>query len=368
MVQIKKDKFFNIIGLMSGTSLDGIDVSLVRSNGNAIITSNKNYYYKYRRNVTDVLTKGLKSYTKIINNEKLKKKYDNFITKLHLNAIKKSGFLDQCDLIGFHGQTIYHNPSVRSVQLGNPKMLSNLLMKDVVFNFRENDIIYNGQGAPLAPIYHKTILANNDVELPGCFLNIGGISNITYWDGKYLIGFDTGPGNNLMDEYIQMKTNYRFDNNGKIASRGTVNKKILKNLMSNEYFKKTYPKSLDKYSFKREMDYFKLFDFQINDALSTLAEFTVTSIINAIKKLPKYPKSIVIAGGGYKNKNLILKIKEKLDMKFYDLHHFNHDPDFIEAELIAFLSARHVNNLPITFPLTTGVVKPTNGGVMYAYS
>ena len=120
-------------------------------------------------------------------------------------ALKDLDILNKCDLIGFHGQTIYHNPKKKiSIQLGNPKILSKLLNKNVIFDFRSNDLSLGGQGAPLAPIYHKYIIEKFNLELPTCILNIGGISNLTYWDGKKLIGFDTGPGNALMDDYIQL--------------------------------------------------------------------------------------------------------------------------------------------------------------------
>ena len=130
---------------------------------------------------------------------------DDFITNEHYLALKNLDIVKRCDLIGFHGQTIYHNPQKNiSIQLGNPKMLSKLLNKDVVFNYRETDISLGGQGAPLAPVYHQFIIESLDIDLPSCFLNIGGISNITFWDRNSLIGFDTGPGNSLMDDYMSI--------------------------------------------------------------------------------------------------------------------------------------------------------------------
>ena len=156
-----------------------------------------------------------------------------------------------------------------------------------------------------------------------------------------------------------------FDSNGEIASKGKIDKTLLKKFLSNEYFKKPFPKSLDKHFFNNEFNYFKQIDMRLTDAMSTLAEITITSIIDSLKFLPKFPKSIIIAGGGYKNKYLTNRLRDKINISFYDLNEFNHDPDFIESELIAFLTARHFFDLPITFPETTGVSEPSVGGKMY---
>jgi len=365
MVQIKKDKFLNIIGLMSGTSLDGIDVSLIKSNGIELLNLNKNYYFKYKSSTSRIFKKVLKNFEMILDDNILKNRIENFVTKLHAKAILESGFLSECDLIGFHGQTIYHEPAVRSVQLGNPQILANLLKKKVISDFRSIDIKNNGQGAPLAPIYHKMIIEKNNLELPSCFLNIGGVANISYWDGKILIGFDTGPGNHLMDEYIQERTKAKFDLDGNFASKGKINKSVLKKFMSNKYFEKSYPKSLDKYFFKNEYNYINQLDLKLTDAMSTLAEVTLNSIVNSVKTLPKTPKSIIVSGGGYRNKNLIKQLKKHIKIPFHDLESFDLDPDFIESELIAFLTARRFYNLPITFPETTGVSKPSIGGFIF---
>ena len=186
---------------MTGTSMDGIDISLVKTNGIVLKRLNKNFYYKYSSETKKILDDILK--TDININLKKKNILDEFITNEHYLALKDLDIVQNCDLIGFHGQTIYHNPKKKvSIQLGDPRKLAKLLNKDVIFNYRSDDIECGGQGAPLAPIYHKFIVESLKLELPCCILNIGGISNITYWDGKELIGFDTGPGNALMDDYM----------------------------------------------------------------------------------------------------------------------------------------------------------------------
>ena len=172
--------------------MDGIDISLVQTNGLELRRLNKNYFHQY----TDVTKRKLKDILKENINFNLKQKgqLDEFITKEHYLALKDLDIMKKCDLIGFHGQTIYHNPDQKiSIQLGDPKKLSQMLEKNVVFDFRSNDLSLGGQGAPLAPIYHKYLIDQSKLNLPTCIVNIGGVSNITYWDGENLLGFDTGP-------------------------------------------------------------------------------------------------------------------------------------------------------------------------------
>ena len=186
---------------MTGTSMDGIDISLVRTNGINLIRLNENYFYNYSYNTKKFMLDILKKDIKL--NLKRKKVLDEIITNEHFKALKKFDILKKSDLIGFHGQTIYHEPNSKcSIQLGNPAQLAKLCKKNVVFKFRAKDIDMNGQGAPLAPIYHQFIIKEFNLKLPSCILNIGGVSNLTYWDGSKLIGFDIGPGNALMDNYM----------------------------------------------------------------------------------------------------------------------------------------------------------------------
>ena len=172
------------------------------------------------------------------------------MTNEHYFALKDLDIVNKCDLIGFHGQTIYHNARKKiSIQLGNPKKLSKMFNKNVIFDFRSNDLSFGGQGAPLAPIYHKYIIEKSGLTLPTCILNIGGVSNITFWDGKKLIGFDTGPGNALMDDYISTVSNKNFDEDGIIASSGYPINKEIKKFLKNPFFVKLPPKSLDRGAF-----------------------------------------------------------------------------------------------------------------------
>lgn len=351
---------------MTGTSMDGIDISFVRTNGISLERLDKNIFYPFNNKIKELF---LNISNKNLNfNLKRKSYLDKIITEEHYQALKTTDFLKSCDLIGFHGQTIYHNPEERvSIQIGDAQKLSNLTNKNVVFDFRKNDIEMGGQGAPLAPIYHKFIIESLNLELPSCILNIGGISNLTYWDGKTLIGFDTGPGNTLMDNYMKLKYNKFYDENGTLASSGIPNKELIKKFLSHKYFKTFPPKSLDKNSFiyfyknllKQKLDN--------KDKLATLLELTIQSILASLKLLPKKTNNIMVTGGGSRNTFLMKQLKNHLPIKFLNEEEIGLNFDYIESELIAYLSARSIYKLPFTFPSTTGVQKPLSGGKLYEY-
>ena len=352
---------------MTGTSMDGIDISLVKTNGRELNRLNKNYFYQYSNNTKKKLMNILK---KDINfNLKRKEYLDEFITNEHFLALKNLDIVEKCDLIGFHGQTIYHNPEKAiSIQLGDAKQLSKMLNKNVIFDFRSNDLSLGGQGAPLAPIYHKYIIEQTGLRLPTCILNIGGVSNITFWDGNNLIGFDTGPGNALMDDYISTVSNTNFDKDGVIASTGYPKVEEIQKFLNNTFFKKPPPKSLDRGAFLASYNNLIQKNYSIRDIMATLAEFTVETVAAGIELLPKKVNNILITGGGYKNIHLMKRLKERLKINFLYEGQFGLNFNYIESELIAYLSARSVYKLPFTFPSTTGVSKPSSGGKFYECS
>ena len=351
---------------MTGTSMDGIDISLVKTNGLGLKRLNKNYFYEYNTKTKKTLTGILKEDLNF--NLKRKNYLDDFITYEHYLALKDLDILNSCDLIGFHGQTVYHEPDNKiSVQLGNPKKLALMLNKNVIFDFRSKDLSLGGQGAPIAPIYHKFILETLDIELPCCFLNIGGISNLTYWDGESLIGFDTGPGNALMDDFMTSKLNESYDKDGIIASKGKPIKEEVLKFLKFDFFKKQPPKSLDRQTFIYFYNDIVNKNYSVNDIMATLADFTVETIATSFVFLPKKVQQIIITGGGYRNINLINRLRDRLKIKILNEKQLGINFDYIEAELIAYLSARSIYNLPITFPTTTGVSKPSSGGELYKF-
>ena len=351
---------------MTGTSMDGIDISLVHTNGLELRRLNKNYFYKYSQETKKILLSSLKESLNF--NLKRKKYLDDFITNEHYLALKDLDIVKKCDLIGFHGQTIYHNPEKKvSIQLGNPRMLAKLLNKDVVFNYRDIDIALGGQGAPIAPVYHQFIIESLDIELPCCFLNIGGISNLTFWDRESLIGFDTGPGNALMDDYMSSKFDKNYDKDGKVASKGTPIKEEIAEFLKFDFFKKIPPKSLDRENFLIFYNELVSKNYSVNDIMATLAELTIESIAISLEFLPQKIKNAIITGGGYRNIHLMNRLKNRLEIKIFNEKQLGINFDYIEAELIAYLSARSIYNIPFTFPSTTGVSRPSSGGYLYKY-
>lgn len=360
-----KQKFLKIIGLMSGTSLDGIDISYVKSNGIEQRTIS-NDFYPYDNKTQDRLYLHLEKREKILKSGFFFKIISNYISYLHFNALKQFIKNKKVDLVGFHGQTLLHDSKKKiSVQLGNSTLLSNLLRKKVVSDFRLADIKNGGVGAPLAPVYHKKLIQDMKFELPVVWINIGGISNLTYWDGINLIGFDTGPGNCLMNDWSRITFNKNYDFNGLIASKGKIIKKYLNYLTKDPYFLKRFPKSLDKLYFNKYISEKYIINYDPVDVMTTLCEFTAQTILGSFQLLPDKPVNLIISGGGDKNHFLLKRIMENSDIRLFNPRQKKIDTDFIESELIAFLTARSFYNLPISYPGTTGVSKPVSGGKLY---
>ena len=360
------------IGLMSGTSGDGVDASIIETNGINQYRLIKDKYYEYDSNVY----KDIHNLKEKIHKAAHLKIYDSEINTLerkitifHAGIIKELNLTDDT-IIGFHGQTIYHNPEEKiSRQLGNGKLLSQLTKKKVVYDFRKNDILNGGQGAPLAPIFHYVLSLQNEIELPVCFLNIGGISNITLVNDRedlsQIFSRDIGPGNCLIDNWVRKNTNKKFDQDGYFAASGTRNEIIFEQAQDLYLNRKSKKKmSFDTNDF--DISFIRGLNFE--DGATTLTDFTANIIGEELTKSLKRPnkkiKNILLCGGGRKNKILIKKIKENLsiniNLKLID--DYKIDGDFIESQAFAFLAIRSILKLPISFPNTTGCNKPCVGG------
>jgi len=354
---------FPVLGLMSGTSIDGIDASLVYTNGTKLTRTNFNSITKYSPKTKQLLNKALDDPKNFIVKHNDASHLSRLITIDHSKVvnkiIKNSGI--KPFLIGFHGQTIFHNPQKKiSIQLGDGNLLSKLTKINVVYNFRSNDIKNGGQGAPIAPIYHQKIIEISNSILPTVIINIGGIANLSYWDGVNLIGFDIGPGNNLMDYYMKKQYRKPYDNLGKFASKGRINYTLIKGYLQNSYFLTHPPKSLERADSFNNKYLNDIFSLSGHDCMATLCALSAFAIKDSFKFLPSIPKKTIIVGGGKNNKFLIKLIKETALSSFIITGEEAGLPsDFIEAELIALLSARKYYNLPSTFPSTTGVKTET---------
>ena len=366
-------KEYTCLGMMSGTSGDGVDASIILSDGLDKFTILKEKYYEYEEKIFhsyhDLKKKintadDLKNFTASI------KELENNITIFHAKAAKDISSGIKLDLIGFHGQTLYHNPEEKiSLQLGNGNLLSQLTKNKIVFNFRKNDIQNGGEGAPLTPIFHKFLIKSKKIELPACILNIGGISNLTIVDNTTSHGIlsqDIGPGNCLINDWIQNHTSEKFDRGGKISNRGKINEIILEQALEiyENNFQKKNNISLDindfDISFARGLN--------LEDGAATLTAFSANIIASKLSSLLKnYDKKnikIILCGGGRKNDSLVKQIKHNTskNLVFCNSEDLKLNGDFIESQAFGYLAIRSVLSLPISFPTTTGCSAPCSGG------
>ena len=364
---------------MSGTSMDGVDLSVIKSDGNDQFYSIYDTYKEFDDGLYNQLislrekinsTKDLKTYSKEINN--VEKKFTLFNSHLINQVIEDIN--EDIDLIGFHGQTVFHEPRIQiSKQLGDGRLLSSLFKKIVINNFRQNDLNHGGQGAPLTPIFHslisKIIQKNFKLKLPINIINIGGITNITQIkedlnNSINFFAYDVGPGNCLIDDWVRNHKDLKFDKDGNYASIGKINDLILNQAIDNFEFK-SYETSLDVKDF--DTSFVKGLSFE--DGCATLTKFSAYLIADGLRKIDKQndlnPHQYIFCGGGRKNKFLMKSIENYLVNKntmIKDIDDYNFDGNFIESQAFAYLAIRSYLKLPISFPNTTGCKKPSKGG------
>ena len=366
-------KKYTSLGLMSGTSGDGVDASIIDSNGIDQFEVIKDKYFEYDSDVYQDIHNFKEKILNIKDLEKYSKELldlERKITLFHAKVINQLKLNNKDILVGFHGQTIYHNPKEKiSRQLGDEKLLYQLTQKKIIFDFRKNDIQNGGEGAPLAPIFHQLIATQKKIILPVCVLNIGGISNITIIKKKIgseeLYSKDIGPGNCLIDSWVRKNSNKKFDRDGKLALNGKKNDIIF------EQAQELYANRINKKKLSFDTNDFDLSfarGLSLEDGAKILTDFTASiighEISSSLLKIDNSVKDILICGGGRKNKVLVKKIKENLsaniNLKLID--DYNIDGDFIESQAFAFLAIRSILKLPISFPKTTGCLKSCSGG------
>ena len=360
-------KSYYSLGLMSGTSMDGVDASIIQSDGEneykLIIDKYFEYPQEIYRNLTKLRdkiksSKDLKKFLKEIKN--IEKEITIFHGKVVNQILKKTKV--NVDFIGFHGQTIYHKAEEKiSRQLGDGKLLSKLTKKKVVYNFRQNDLDNGGRGAPLTPIYHKLLKEKFKLKLPLVILNIGGIANVTIIDfDNHMFSYDIGPGNCLIDQWIRSRSKNKYDKDGKIAKSGKVKTTILNQALEN-FYNTNQQKSYD----IKDFDLSFVRGLSLKDGAATLTEYTSEILFEQLKISHDGPEeNIILSGGGRKNEFLVKKIENKINIPLKLIDDFGIDGDFTESQAFAYLAIRSYHNLPISFPETTGVSKPCLGGVL----
>ncbi len=378
----KIDKLQRAIGLMSGTSADGIDLALIESDGKDQITNHSFSYLAYEQNFKEKLQQITYCASKKNQMSLLEiKLIENELTILHANLVnnflaKNNLSPKDIDIIGFHGHTIFHQPEkLITWQIGNGHLLANKTQIDVIADFRSRDVANGGHGAPLVPIYHFYLLKNQ--LNPVVVLNIGGISNISYFNGEdenNIEAFDICFGNAPFDDLVKKKFGIDFDENGQIAAKGKIDFELAKEILANDFFYHKPPKSFHRQDFKQILT--KLDDLVISDALATLAHIHAEILKINLKFLSNKPQKIFIAGGGRKNPTIIKELKNSLAAENITIHLIDEiglNGDAIEAEAFGFLAIRSLKNLPISFTKTTGIVNDLanssrlSGGVLYKH-
>lgn len=352
---------YRVIGLMSGTSLDGIDAALLTTDGENHIVREGFISVPY----DDALRAQIRSCLNLpAAGRKDAAEVERALTDAHAHVIGKLLSVynsSPVDLIGFHGQTVTHDPAHGyTCQLGDGARLAEMTGIRVVNDFRSKDVAAGGQGAPLAPVYHRALAAQ--IGKPCCFLNIGGVANLTHiGEDGVLLAFDTGAGNALIDDWMLSKTGKKFDNNGETAAAGRIDEKVLADMLAHPFFTAPPPKSLDRNDFVSSIWQ----DLSLEDGAATLTAFTVQGVLRAAAELPQKPQRWIVSGGGRLNAEMMHGLRQGLGVPVNPIEDIGFDGDAVEAEAFAYMAVRSLRGLPISFPGTTGVAHEMTGGVLH---
>jgi anhydro-N-acetylmuramic acid kinase len=361
-----------VLGFMSGTSLDAVDMAVLETDGETIQAFGPAGEQKLSNETREVVLEAVRQVLALPRGAPEPPVFAEAaraIAEEHVAAAR--GFMAthgltsaDFDLAGFHGQTVFHErPSGgrigRTVQLGDAALLAKGLGFPVVYDLRKADVAAGGEGAPLAPIYHAALVRHSGLDAPAAALNLGGVANITLISKgpDDLKAFDTGPANGMIDLLVQERGAGRFDEGGRLASAGAVNAGALKALLDHPYFAAPPPKSLDRYDFSLD----PVRPLCLEDAVATLTAFTVETVRLATEWIDR-PNALIVCGGGRHNPALMAGLRRALPMQVLSAEDAGWRGDSIEAEAWAYLAARSARRLPISFPDTTGVPAPMTGG------
>jgi anhydro-N-acetylmuramic acid kinase len=359
------------IGLMSGTSLDGVDVALIETDGKRIKAFGPTGYRPYSEKERGVLRQALAEAVHLSDRDArpgVLAEAERVITLAHAEAIaifkaQNRILAEDIDIVGFHGQTVLHRPDRKlTVQIGDAQALAKAIHIPVMHDFRAADVEAGGQGAPLVPVYHRALAQSLEREGPIAIVNIGGVSNITYIDGNdTLIACDTGPGNALLDDFMFRATRQSFDCDGQMAAQGVANDAWVARALDLPFFALPPPKSLDRNDFAGLI----LSNVLPADGAATLTAFTAAAIARIVPLLPKPPKSWIVAGGGARNHTMMRMLRQRLAPATVEAADaLGWSSDAIEAQAFGFLAARGMKGLPLSYPATTGVSMPMTGGMI----
>lgn len=362
------------LGLMSGTSMDGIDLAVVTTDGEGIVERRPSGFVAYEASFRRRIEASLETAKTIVARDERPGDLETLerdITLRHASAVKE--FLsDHPDVrpqvIGFHGQTVLHRPALGvTVQLGDGGLLARETAMPVVYDMRASDMKHGGQGAPLVPAYHAALAASLPVErrrFPVCFVNVGGISNVTFVpENGDPVAFDSGPGNALIDQWVNLHGGVPYDADGMIASEGGVVRATVEQYLAAEFFARPAPKSLDRSDFTLDA----MMDTELADGARTLAAVSAEAILAAADQMPEQPVLWIVCGGGRKNPHIMRDLREGALLTNADVilaEDAGLNGDAMEAEAWAYLAVRAQKGLPLTFPTTTGCVRPVSGGLI----
>ncbi|MBN8890576.1 MAG: anhydro-N-acetylmuramic acid kinase [Rhodospirillales bacterium 70-18] len=350
------------IGAISGTSMDGIDVALVRTDGDALVQPGPGRTYPYapalRAALQDFLRDPARAETDpltVLEEQVSDAHADAVAAFLRDHAIDRAGIA----VAGIHGQTIWHRPERRFTrQLGLGARIAARLGLPLVNRFRHADVASGGQGAPFAPLYHRALAAG--LEPPVMVLNLGGVGNITYIDGDTVIAFDTGPASALIDDFVRQRRGQPYDADGALAAAGTADATLVARLMTHPYFAAPAPKSLDRNHFHAWAA--AVAGLADADGAATLTAFTVASVAASLRLVPAAPRRWLVCGGGRHNADMMRRLRAELGVPVDPVEAAGWHGDFIEAECFAYLAVRSLRGLPLSLPTTTGVPHPMPGG------
>ncbi len=348
------------IGVISGTSMDGIDVALVQTDGRARVKPGPGRIYPYEPALRAELLTLIADPARCEHDGLAA--LDAAVSDAHAGAVRQfiGDFgIDRVDLVGIHGQTILHRPERRFTrQLGDGPRIAAALGHDVVYHFRHADVAAGGEGAPFASLYHRALATG--LAQPVMVLNLGGVGNVTFLDGDSIVAFDTGPASALLDDFVKRRRGLAYDEGGALAASGKADMGLVARLMQHPYFARPAPKSLDRNDFHAWAAAVE--GMSDADGAATLAEFTIASVAAALDHVDRPPQRWLVTGGGRHNANFMRRLADVLGVPVDPVEAVGWNGDFIEAECFGYLAVRSRAGLPLSLPGTTGVPQPLTGG------